>query len=93
MAYDHLKQKIFVIVNAENQPVGENYETAGKQIEEVCQLPALGAAGKKPREPENITFTCNTTEEEYCRTVEKTKAYIHSGDIFQAVISRQFREP
>lgn len=90
MAYDHLKQKIFVIVNVKTSRLEENYETAGKQIEELCQLLQRELPEEKPREPENITFTCNTTEEEYCRTVEKTKAYIHSGDIFQAVISRQF---
>ena len=35
-------------------------------------------------------FTCNVSKEEYCRMVEKTKEYIVDGDIFQAVISRQF---
>ena len=35
MAYDHLKQKIFVIVNVKTSRLEENYETAGKQIEEL----------------------------------------------------------
>ncbi len=37
-----------------------------------------------------MDFTCNVTEEEYGRIVERTKEYIRNGDIFQAVISRQF---
>ena len=40
-----------------------------------------------------IDFTCNVSKEEYCKLVEKTKEYIVDGDIFQAVISRQFSSP
>ena len=40
-----------------------------------------------------MNFTCNVTQEEYCKLVEKTKEYIIDGDIFQAVISRQFSTP
>ena len=40
-----------------------------------------------------IEFTCNVSKEEYCRLVERTKKYIVDGDIFQAVISRQFTSP
>jgi anthranilate synthase component 1 len=36
-------------------------------------------------------FHCNVTKEEYCRMVEKAKDYIVDGDIFQAVLSRQFK--
>jgi anthranilate synthase component 1 len=42
---------------------------------------------------QKVSFTCNVNEEEYCRIVEKTKEYIVDGDIFQAVLSRQFTSP
>ena len=42
---------------------------------------------------EKPSFTCNVSQEDYCRTVERTKEYILDGDIFQAVISRQFTSP
>lgn len=35
-------------------------------------------------------FSCNVSKEEYCSIVEQTKEFIRDGDIFQAVISRQF---
>ena len=39
---------------------------------------------------ENVDFKCNVSKEEYCNMIEKTKAYIREGDIFQGVISRRF---
>lgn len=38
---------------------------------------------------ENVDFKCNVSKEEYCNMIEKTKAYIREGDIFQGVISKK----
>ena len=38
----------------------------------------------------NINFESNYTEKEYCDIVEKAKAYIKKGDIFQVVPSQRF---
>ncbi len=40
-----------------------------------------------------MDFQCTTGREEYYEMVEKTKQHIRRGDIFQAVISRQFQSP
>ena len=45
---------------------------------------------KRLSSPEKPSFVCSVSKEEFCGTVEKTKEYILDGDIFQAVISRQF---
>ena len=40
-----------------------------------------------------MDFQCTTGREEYYEMVEKTREHIRRGDIFQAVISRQFQSP
>lgn len=90
IAYDHLKQKISIVVNMRTDHVMENYGKAITELELLTrfimeQMPSIQVTTtSKP------SFTCNVTKEEYCRLVEKTKEYIVNGDIFQAVISRRF---
>lgn len=90
IAYDHLKQKIAIVVNMKNDRVMENYGKAVGEIEKIAAF--IRESGPLPKQPcsEKVEFTCNVSKEEYCRVVEKTKEYIRDGDIFQAVISRQF---
>jgi len=90
IAYDHLKQKISIVVNMRTDKVLENYGKAVSELEvlhrfilEPTPFPHSVATGKP-------SFHCNVTKEEYCGMVEKTKEYIVNGDIFQAVISRRF---
>ncbi len=90
IAYDHLKQKISIVVNMKTDKVMENYGLARSSIESILRIIT------EPVEPEVHTlssvpdFTCNTTKEEFKEMVRKTKEYIVNGDIFQAVISRRF---
>ena len=90
IAYDHLKQKISIVVNMRTDKVLENYGKSVSELEvlhrfilEPTPFPHSVATGKP-------SFHCNVTKEEYCGMVEKTKEYIVNGDIFQAVISRRF---
>ncbi len=88
IAYDHLKQKICIIVNIGTDRIKENYDRAIEEIDRVIELL------KQPIEviptAPDVRFTCNTTMEDYIAKVEKTKEYIKAGDIFQAVISLRF---
>lgn len=90
IAYDHLKQKIVVIVNYYSEKGEQGYNAATLEIEKIINL----IYDNTPLTPEiaqkEVEFTCNTSEEEYCAMVEKTKHYIKEGDIFQGVISRRF---
>ena len=92
IAYDHLKQKLLLIVNMKTDKVLENYGKAAAEIEKLVRL-MQQEIPESPAEREEIHFTCTTEKQEYCEQVERTKEYIRSGDIFQAVISRQFRSP
>lgn len=93
IAYDHLKQKLSIIVNMKTDRVKENYETACQQIEAITTMITKTGELKKSVSADKPVFTCNVSKEEYCSIVERTKEYIVNGDIFQAVISRQFTSP
>ena len=93
IAYDHLKQKICIIVNMKTDRVMENYGEATAEIAKIAAMIKNASIPEFPKEIENINFTCNVSKDEYCSVVEKTKEYIKDGDIFQAVISRQFTSP
>lgn len=93
IAYDHLKQKISIIVNMKTDKVMENYGKATAEIQDLANLIRSQQTADIPVSKSKIDFTCNVSKEEYCRLVEKTKEYIVDGDIFQAVISRQFSSP
>lgn len=90
IAYDHLKQKICVIVNISTDKILENYGKATAEIEKIINL--INDASPLPELKGRMKsdFECNVSEKEYCDIVEKTKEYIRDGDIFQAVISRKF---
>ena len=97
-AYDHLKQKIAVVVNMTAkdkapEALMEAYGSACSQIEAIVRM--IRDASPLPEEPAGRAagFTSSFSKEEYCRRVERAKEYIRGGDIFQAVISRQFVSP
>lgn len=90
IAYDHLKQKIILVVNVRTDNIMERYgqataelETLAALVRDTSPLPPCPKAG-------TAAFTCNVSFEEYAAMVERTREYIRNGDIFQAVISRQF---
>lgn len=93
IAYDHLTQKISIIVNMKTDHVMENYGKAAADIQNIINLIRTAPTPEIPVSPSKINFTCNVTKEEYCRLIDRTKEYIVDGDIFQAVISRQFTTP
>lgn len=90
IVYDHLKQKIIIVVNYKADKAEQGYNAATLEIEKLAHLVNDQMILKSEKADENVKFTCNTTKEEYEEMVEKTKAYIREGDIFQGVISRRF---
>ncbi len=91
IAFDHLKQKVSVIVNMKTDHVTDNYKRALDDIDKIIDIinnspPVLQYTAQR-----KVQFKCNVSKEEYCTMVERTKEYIREGDIFQAVISRQFK--
>ena len=89
IAYDHLKQKIDIVVNMKTGQRAEcmaNYGAACARLESIAQMIANPAPLEKSVADDKPDFTCNVSKEEYCRMVEKTKEYIVDGDIFLSLI-------
>lgn len=89
IAFDNVRQKIQIIVNATVQDLDFSYEGAKKEIERIRNLILKGT--KIPVEPGKLLsdFKPLFREEEYCSMVEKAKHYIFEGDIFQVVLSNR----
>lgn len=90
IAYDHLKQKISIIVNMRADRPEENYQRALDEIDDIIRILTDQTPLPKSDFKGVPSFSCNVSKEEFCEMVNKTKAYIRAGDIFQAVISRRF---
>jgi len=90
IAYDHLKQKICIVVNMNTDHVMENYGKAVTEIERIVRMITDVQPLPKLHTDSKVDFQCNVSREQYCAMVERTKEYIRDGDIFQAVISRRF---
>ena len=93
VAYDHLQQKICIVVNVRTDNLMENYARAVAELEAMAALICAEHELFRHKSERNLNFTCNVSQTEYCAMVERAKTYIYEGDIFQAVISRQFSAP
>lgn len=90
IAYDHLSQKILVIVNMDTSNIMENYGRACAEIEEIIAMISKTPVSEPRAIEKEPCFKCNVSKDYFCQVVERTKEYIKNGDIFQAVLSRQF---
>lgn len=90
IAFDHLKQKIYIVANYKAEKGELGFHAALLEIEKIIHLIHEPLRTDEILDSPMPQFTCNTTKDEYCNMVEKTRQYIREGDIFQAVISRRF---
>ena len=77
VVFDHTQNAAYYYFRGENRL---------KEIEELLKEPAA--------EEEPFTYTqptVNTTKEAFEKAVEKAKAYVTAGDIFQVVLSKRFQ--
>lgn len=93
IAFDHLRQKIILIINMslDEPEVGYN-----KAVMELKQLAELLRHGEKKNEPGGKLLgevTPLFNKEQFCGMVEKAKHHIHEGDIFQIVLSNRLSAP
>ena len=93
IAYDHLRQKICIVVNIRTENLMESYGNAIMEIDRIIRIITSERPLPSSENHEKPLFTCSVTKEEYCAGVEKAKEYIRNGDIFQAVLSRRFESP
>ncbi|MEZ4358127.1 MAG: anthranilate synthase component I [Eubacteriales bacterium] len=94
VAYDHLKQRVMVIVNVDTAgDIEKNYEIARQRIEITADELITPYKYIKPIKAvsfDEIKMESNFTKNEFMLNVDKAKEYIRNGDIFQVVLSQRF---
>ena len=94
IAFDHWKEKIFLISNIildEDKDVKEELVKAKEEIEFLEEIVTDSNRISPENEYRDIEFSSNFTKEEFCEMVEIAKEYIKSGEIFQVVLSQRFK--
>ena len=93
IAFDHLKQKIFLITNidAKVEDLEEAYDEAKAHLKELMDFISRPIKRRVVQFEEDIHFESNMSKEAFIAKVEKAKAYIANGDIFQVVPSQVFK--
>ena len=93
IAFDHLRQKLILMVNMSLDEPETGYN---KAVLEIRQLAELLRTGAKQRDhagrllgPVMPLFG----REDFCRMVERAKVHIREGDIFQIVLSNCLSAP
>ena len=93
IAFDHMKQKIILIVNMRLDDGETGYN---KAVLELKQMSELLRTGSKKQEPPGRLLGEVTPlfgKERFCDMVESAKRYIREGDIFQIVLSNRLSAP
>lgn len=93
IAFDHLRQKIVLMVNMSLEDPETGYH---KAVLELGQLAELLRKGEKRQEPAGRLLgevTPLFDKEQFCRMVERAKGHIREGDIFQIVLSNRLSAP
>jgi anthranilate synthase component I len=103
LVFDQVQRKIWAIAYADVQAAEGNlvlaYEQACDRVRRMVnklQSPfpqstvRLKWTPPSQLDPQSaLAYTSNTTPEQYCANVERAKAHIKAGDIFQVVISQR----
>ena len=93
IAFDHLRQKIVLMVNMSLDEPETGYHKAVLELE---QLAELLRKGEKKREPAGRLLgevMPLFDRERFCGMVERAKEHIREGDIFQIVLSNRLSAP
>ena len=93
IAFDHLRQKIILIVNMRLDDLETSYN---KAVLELKQLAALLRTGEKKQESGGKLLgdvTALYDKETFCGMVQQAKHHIREGDIFQIVLSNRLSAP
>lgn len=91
--YDHIRQKIKIIVNLEiGNFLKETYKEGALRLEkikeEILETKLDIEETKIPLE--EVHYTSNETKESFIEKVLEAKEYIKSGDVLQVVLSQRF---
>ncbi|MFM7470319.1 MAG: anthranilate synthase component I family protein [Nodosilinea sp.] len=102
LIFDQVQRKVWAIAYADlRNPQGDRraaYEEASDRVRQLVHKLTLPLPSQLQRLPwvppdrstgEPLIYTSNRSQEEFCSSVERAKAHIQAGDIFQVVISQR----
>ncbi len=97
LIFDQVQRKIWAVAYADLRdcPLEQAYQQAGDRITQLVSKLQLPLSGKDTllawdRTTEStLQYTSNTSQAEFCTSVETAKEHIKAGDIFQVVISQR----
>jgi anthranilate synthase component 1 len=87
VAFDHLKQKIFIVVNTPVENFENEFKKTKKKIKEVEKLIKSVSGKKEQKSKLKSDFKMLYSKGKFKEMVERIKHHIFEGDIFQAVLS------
>lgn len=93
IAFDHLRQKLILIVNMALDDVQTEYNKAVMELKHLAELIRHGEKKKEPGGKLLGEVTPLFDKEQFCQMVEKAKYHIHEGNIFQIVLSNRLSAP
>ncbi|MBW4694743.1 MAG: anthranilate synthase component I family protein [Lyngbya sp. HA4199-MV5] len=70
-------------------PPGTRNQKSEARSQQLVQRPDSIPDSRLPTPDSPTFYTSNTTKEQFCANVEKAKAHIQAGDIFQVVVSQR----
>lgn len=89
IAFDHYKNKIFLIANIGTEDLERNYRKAEMELKALAELVAHGAEADIPKGLLKSDFSSEFSKEGFEEVVRKLQGHIKEGDIFQAVVSNR----
>lgn len=89
IAFDHYKNKIYLIANISTNDLERNYNKAELELKALADLVVNGKESDVPKGVLKTEFTSEFTKDEFEEVVKKTQHYIKEGDIFQCVVSNR----
>lgn len=93
IAFDHLRQKIVLIVNMPLDDVETGYNKAVMELKQLVELIRHGEKKNEHSGKLGGRVTPLFSKEQFCEMVEKAKHHIREGDIFQIVLSNRLSAP
>lgn len=93
IVFDHLRQKLVLIVNMPLQNVEVAYQKAALELRQLAELLRHGEKKCEPSGKLLGPVTPLFGKAQFCKMVETAKHHIHEGDIFQIVLSNRLSAP
>jgi anthranilate synthase component 1 len=94
--FDGISQEIILVTTARaNGTAREAYDDACRRLSGIANELKTRSPPPRSQHPQRFheTFTSPVPREAYWKIVERAKAYVEAGDVFQVVPSHRFRAP